>query len=437
MKKAIKTISAFAAAAAFVGASFASVANVSAWGDNAGGRTLYTLKQINEGVLGDTITFNSITDGEAGDERYFVYAREAGTSGVWQNGEITVESGKTYDVRLYVHNNNPKGWNAVAKNVVATFALEQNYGSELKVEGYIDSTNATPTEYWDYVSFKSANGQGFYLDYVEGSATMNYNDVDANGNITRKNVIKTISDSVITKSGYVLGDVPGCYAFSRYINIQVTPVFTDANFTVEKTVRKSGDTTWSESVNANVGDKVEYNIHYKNTAEGAVTGVAIKDILPTNLKIVGDVKLYNATNPNGLVLTGDIVKNGVGIGGYAVNGDAYIRFTAEVIDNSLICGKNTLRNWGQANVNHITLQDSADVVVQKTCKDQPTTPDTPQETVIEGEVSTPTTNTTSTPTSTVTSLPKTGPTEVAAGVVGAGSIVTAAGYYLASRKQLR
>ena len=245
---------------------------------------------------------------------------------------------------------------------------------------------------------------------------MNYNEVDANGNITKKNVVKALSDSVITKSGVSVGDVPGCYAFSRYVTIKVKPVFTDANFSVEKTVRKVGDKTWSESVDAQVGDKVEYNIHYKNTTEGKVENVMFKDVLPTNMKIVGDVKLYNAANPNGLVKTGDIVKDGINIGGYDVNGDAYIRFTAEVIDHNLICGKNTLRNWGQIGVKAITLQDSADVVVQKTCTEEQKK---------------------TTPTSTASSLPKTGPEAIAAGVVGMGSIVTAAGYYVASRKQLR
>lgn len=417
MNKSIKAFSAVAAAAAIVGTSVATSANVMAWGDNTGGRASYTKAQINDNILGDKIVFNSISDGADGDEKNFVSARETGATGLWSANEITVSEGKTYDVSLYIHNNSPKGYAATAKNVIATFALEQKYGNTVTVEGYIDAKDATPSQYWDYVTFKSANGQNFYLDYVEGSAVMNYNEVDANGNITKKNVVKALSDSVITKSGVSVGDVPGCYAFSRYVTIKVKPVFTDANFTVEKTVRKAGDKTWSESVDAQVGDKVEYNIHYKNTTEGKVENVMFKDVLPTNMKIVGDVKLYNATNPNGLVKTGDIVKDGINIGGYDINGDAYIRFTAEVIDNNLICGKNTLRNWGQIGVNAITLQDSADVVVQKTCTE-------------EEKKTTPTTTT-------VSSLPKTGPEAIAAGVVGAGSIVTAAGYYVASRKQLR
>ena len=405
-----------AAAVAVLGTTLATAANVVAYGPVD--RMVYKYedtttpgtKAYKALVEEKKIIFNSITNNPDGDERNFVSARAEGDTGLWKANEITVEEGKTYDISLYIHNNSPLGTAATAKDVHATFALDQGYGKELNVEGYIDATNATPAQYWDYVTFKSANGQNFYLDYVEGSATETYNEVDANGNPTKKGLVKSISDKVITKSGVSVGDMPGCYAYSKYVTIKVKPVFTDANFSVEKVVRKHGDKTWSESVNAKVGDKVDYRIHYKNTTEGKTENVMFKDVLPSNMKIVSEVKLVNGTNPNGLVEPGDIVKDGINIGGYDVNGDAWIYFTAEVIDNNLICGKNTLRNWGQIGVGKITLQDSADVVVQKSCTKDEKTP---------------------------SALPKTGPEAIVAGVLGAGSIVTAAGYYIASRKQLR
>lgn len=125
MKKAIK----FAAlSTALVAAGVASTAIVSAWGDNTNGRKTYTLDQINNGDLGDTIVFNSIKDdtlpaGNIKDERNFVAARDAatgnnGVNNVWENNEITVEEGKTYIVRLYVHNNNPKGEKLLLKTLL-------------------------------------------------------------------------------------------------------------------------------------------------------------------------------------------------------------------------------------------------------------------------------------------------------------------------------
>lgn len=92
-------------------------------------RPLYSLQYVNEHDVG--VTFNSIkladTDaawykqttgkdlpsGMVRNETNFVGAREdtgvnAGSKNVWEGTEITAEDGKTYIVRLYVHNNSQK-----------------------------------------------------------------------------------------------------------------------------------------------------------------------------------------------------------------------------------------------------------------------------------------------------------------------------------------
>ena len=187
MKKAIKIA---AISTAVVAAGAVSTAVVSAWGDNSGGRRTYTVNEINSNILGDKIIFNSIKDetmpnANIKDERNFVAARDAatgdnGVNNVWQNNEIKVEEGKTYLVRLYAHNNNPNGRNAVAKDVSVNFSLGTVVSNEQRVDGYINASNAAPSKYWDDVVFKSADGRKFYLDYVEGSALLENNGVAKN-----------------------------------------------------------------------------------------------------------------------------------------------------------------------------------------------------------------------------------------------------------------
>ncbi|MBQ9029586.1 hypothetical protein IJ114_02355 [Candidatus Saccharibacteria bacterium] len=452
MSKAIK-IGAALAISAFGGLAVAS--NVSAWGDSNNGRTLYTVEQINEAwakgknIIGSKPVFNSITNGSIGDERFFVAASESGNSSAWQNGELTVEEGKEYIIRLYVHNNNPNK-NIVAKDTTVMFALPKESTSSQNINGFIKSSNANPSEYWDYVTLKSADGRAFYLDYLEGSATY-YNNKVALGGIN-------VSDDVITTNGIKIGynkldgNIPGCFDYDGFVVIKVKPVFTDVNYTVDKRVRLAGTTEWSDSVEAKVGDKVEFMIKYQNTTENAVENVMFRDVLPTNLKVVSDVIVKNTTHPNGNKQTGDIT-TGINIGGYGINAGAYISYTAEVIDNSLICGTNTLRNWGQIGVGKITLQDSADVVIKKTCtepkKDCTTNPEMPECKKPEPEK-----NCTTNPemaecqkkdepkkeegnNNTPSEMPSTGATEIVLGTLGIGSVVTAAGYYIASRKALR
>lgn len=417
---------------------------VSAWGDSDGGRQTYSLQQVNEGALGDKITFNSIsikdTDydwykettgndlpaGTITEEVNYVGARvddgkNNGTANVWNGNEIEVHNGETYLIRLYVHNNNPGGYDAVAENTKVSFNIPSDSDTTIRVNGYIESSNASPAEYVDYVDFKS--DQAFHLEYVYGSALLENNGIGANGGV------KLSDDIVKSKSGGVLigydalnGKVPGCYEYANYITIKVKAVF-DSEFTIDKQVRlKDGeDKTWKDSLNVKVGDKVEYQLTYQNTSDTTQENVVISDVLPANVKYVaGSTVLYNVNHPSGLVLDTDAIveDNGINIGAYTAGSNAFIRFTAEVVDNDLECGSNTLVNWGQASVGETMLQDHAEVVLTKVCEEPEPTPEEPEEDL-------------------PTELPSTGPEAVAGSALALGSLGTAAGYYVVSRRRLR
>lgn len=421
MKSIIKSTLSIAAAAALAGVSIAPAAL--AWGDNGGGRPSYTIDQINSGVLGDKIVLNSISDSTIGDEKNFVGARldngNKGADNVWDGNEITAEAGKTYIVRLYVHNNNPKGEEAVATGVKTHFVIPETSAKSIEVNGVITSDNATPSKYWDDVVFKSDSN--FHLEYVKGSALLENNAIGAKGGYK-------LSDDIVgsdVQIGYdkLDGKIPGCYQYAAYITIKVKVVPDGA--LLEKEVSKTGESgTWTKSIDANIGDTVYFRIHYRNTSGAEVKSVAIRDILPTNMEYVqGSTKLYNASNPNGIARDDTITADGgVYVGGYANNGDAYVIFAAKVIDKNLACGSNKLVNWGQANANGAIAEGSADVIVAKKC-DKPADPVDPADPADPVE-------------DTPEVLPKTGATSVVVTALGLGSVVTTAGYYIASRKAL-
>lgn len=420
MNKAVKSTLAIAASAAMVAGVVVTPSLVSAWGDNGGGRPSYTIDQINQGVLGNKIVFNSISNSVIGSEKNFVGAREntgvnAGAANVWNSNDITVKDGQEYLIRLYVHNNNPNGVNAISRNTRVAFSLPTTSAKQVQVNGFIYSDNATPSEYWDYVNFNS--DQAFHLEYVYGSALLENNGIGANGGIK-------LGDEIVTKAasergvqiGYdkLDGNVPGCYTYANYVTIRVKAVF-DTDYRIEQKVRLAGTTEWKTSVDAKVGDKVEFQVQYKNTSNDAIThrDVTIKDILPKNMQYVkGTTKLFNSNHPNGMnILSDTITDYGINIGHYDKGANAYVRFTAEVVDKSLQCGSNTLVNWIQGSVGKKTIQDYATVVLNKVCENPGN--NKPNE------------------------LPNTGPEAVAGGAIAAGSIVTAAGYFIASRRNLR
>ena len=399
-----------------------------AWGDNGGGRESVSVQYINEHAsdYGNTPFFNSITIADSDydwykkttgeelaksnlrHEKNFVAARKCiqradgslegnPKDNLWYGNNINAEDGKTYLVRIYAHNNNPNGENAVAENTRVSFTdanmvastlsdVLDNSGNptgekkqQVEVQGVISSSNANPTEYWDHVDFNA--DVPFHLEYVYGSALLEYNGFASREvNENNKDVPGAgtgpvqLSDNIINSDGsgvligyYGLdGRVPGCYQYANYVTIKVKVVY-DYDFTVEKKVRLAGEKEWKESVDAKVGDKVEFQIKYTNTSDKQQDNVVIKDILPSNLRYVeGSTKIKDENYPNGDTLDHDyLVTDGQKVGNYGPGANVRIMFTAEVVDDNLACGKNTLVNWAQAGVGSTTLQSYSTVEVSK------------------------------------------------------------------------
>lgn len=410
MNKFTKSVMAVSAAAIVATASL-TPAFVNAWGDSNNGRRSYTIAEINAGKLGNKITFNSISDGKIGDEKNFVGAKLTnGNASVYNANEINVEDGQTYTVRLYVHNNNAQGTKAVAKDVSVNFSLPTAVAKEQTVIGYLNSSNADPTRYWDEVTLKSSDD--FYMEYVKGSAKY----TNTQGTFALSDTI--INDNV--KIGYksMNGEIPGCFEYDGEVTIQVK-VHKSVTAKLSKTVRiKGSGANFTETVDAKVGDEVEFQIEYVNLLQDQVKDVMIRDVLPTNMEYVeNSTYLYNSNHKDGKLLPENTVTtSGINIGSYNSKGNAYVRFTAKVIDKTLACGKNQLVNWASSTVSSKVTKDDASVMVAKECKKDDPTP-------------------TPTPSDTPSSIVSTGPEGVMAVALGAGGITTLIGYTIASRRK--
>ena len=347
-----------------------------------------------------------------GNEKNFVGAKVAGSNTTtWNADTINVKDGETYTIRLYVHNNSPKGMDAIAKNVRAYFSIPTTVASSQTIIGYLESSNATPNRYWDEVTLKAS--ENIYLEYVEGSAKY------TNAKLGTVN----IPNEVISSTGAVLGydkfdgNIPGCYTYDGVVTIDVK-VHSSVTTKLAKEVRIKGTKTWSESVDAKVGDEVEYQIEYVNLLAKQADNVMIRDVLPTNVEYVKDsTYLYNSFYPNGTLLKDNTITiDGINIGSYNPKGNAFIRFTGKVVNKTLACGDNQLVNWASATVNNEVYKDDASVFVTKTCDEQ------------NGQKQTPVDDRTN-------RIAETGPESIVAGALGTGSVVTAAGSFIASRKK--
>lgn len=319
------------------------------------------------------VTFNSITDNpQVGDERNFVRIRPAGQGTYGEN--VSVQPGQTYDVMVYYHNNAKSGLNAsgegIARDVMLRTQMESKVAanSSTKVTGFITSSNAKPNEVYDSANLTNSTAGTMDLSFVAGSAK-----VTSNGAVNGK----TLPDSVFstgTPLGFdaLNGNLPGCNEYAGYVIFQVKA--NQPNFTVSKQVHKTGTTGWKETEAVNAGDKVDFLVTYKNTGTTMQNNVVLKDALPKGLTYVSHTtSVANTTNPQGLLLdakSDTATTTGVNIGNYAPGAAAYIKLTAQVVDNDQlpVCGPNKLTNTATIQTDNGNKSDTADVTVNKECK---------------------------------------------------------------------
>ncbi len=376
-----------------------------AWGPD---RPTYTIEHP-----ADHVTFNSITNNPAyGDERNFVRIKEATASDSTYSDNVTLQGGKKYEVYVYYHNNASSSLNAsgvgVAKNVQLRMEMPAvvHAGESGDLNGYISASNATPGTVYDNATMTAANAD-VALSYVPGSATI-HNFGSTNGQALPDSIMNTG-----TKLGFnaLDGVIPGCNEYSGYVVFDVmaeTP-----NFEITKQVSPAGQKQYTSSVNANLGDTVDYKVQYHNTGDIEQDNVIIKDTLPAGTTYVpGSTYISNAvTNSEWSKVDSDeLVKGGINIGDYAPDGNAYIKYSAKVTDTSLLCGTKTYTNSVSANTENGSKSATADVVVSKPC--QP------------GE----------TPPPTVTELPQTGTTSSVLTFIGLGLATTTAVYAARSER---
>ena len=166
-------------------------------------------------------------------------------------------------------------------------------------------------------------------------------------------------------------------------------------------------------------------MYYENKGDTAQANVIAKDFMAKGMTYqAGTLKIYNASNPNGLALTNaDNLFNGTGLnfGNYMPKSNAGLFYTFQTPTNDqlTICGKNIFRNRAVVYTPNGNLEDMADVVVVKTgCTPEKPTPNQPTPNR-PGE------------------LPSTGPAEIAISMIGLLLITASIIYWYKSQQEIK
>ena len=193
-----------------------------AWGPD---RTTFTMEHP-----ATYITFDSITDNpRTGAEPNFLRVSRGNNEGY--SDTMTMEKGKTYYIRMYVHNNAQAKLNLVATNVRAQLDLpigENQWKTGYEVNGYLWSDNSKPNEIWDNIVLRS--NEAFHVKVLSAKY---YNNIrtEASGGFDLSNELFTAKGS---GTGALLGyqqmdgEIPGCLEYSGYVLIKFQPVFKES-----------------------------------------------------------------------------------------------------------------------------------------------------------------------------------------------------------------
>lgn len=326
----------------------------------------------------DYVTFNSYTDVPGvGDEREFFNGVQVGRDNTWSDPVVGVEQGAEVEMKIYVHNNadpllnDAAGNPGVAKNVTVKAELPTGSAQAHQATATISADNAQPGSVFDTLDLTGANAGFFELDYVEGSAKM-YN--HENGQTTG------LSDTLVT-TGVNIGDQKGCFKYVREITFRVKVKM--PRYQIQKNVRNHGEdvSRWRDVANTKIGEKVEWEIWFKNSGQTPLKGVKIVDNLPPYVTVVpGSIMLYKGQNSMNVPDTA-IQNNGkqlnINVGDYNPGDDSYLVFATTTDNNEKIrCGVHQLQNVAYATPDDYgAINDSAriNVVNEKPC-DEPEKP---------------------------------------------------------------
>lgn len=334
----------------------------------------YTVQQIKNGVLGKRIVFNSILDGSAdsgfkGNEKKFMSVKKVGDeSEEWQYGNINVENRSEYLIRVFVHNDNPNGYDAIAKRCRVKIRIPDISSKMAQVCGVICSDNARPREYWDSVTFCNATTP-FRLIYDKPAVLCN-NGVGQDGYPLSQKIIG--SEGAFIGYDYCDGKIPGGDGYESNVLLRVMVKF-DTDFTVKfKGNNNYLSGGWWDIVEVDVWGTINFQIGYKNSSNAIEPQKSVKvsiDLPECLCYITRSVFL----NPIPRSILGDklcddkslFLHDGLDIGDFNSSDSATIIFSADVVDHGLSSGYNEVLATVKVSVGEVTNYDTVKIIINK------------------------------------------------------------------------
>lgn len=283
--------------------------------------TFLTISVFPQTAFADAPVFNSNTQ----DLKTLVVANKSDNTG-WQSSSVSADSNDTITFQVYYHNNIV---NTTATNTKIRLNFSDGYLSTINVGATLSADNSNTVT--DSVSVYSSPSQKLSINtssirwYPNQSQTAQYISASSSG------------------TGYVevnIGNIEGCWEHQGYVVFegtltpQANPPANDPDLTIEKQVRNiSEGYSWSNSVDAQDGDELEFKITIRSNGNNTAYNVRVRDNMPSYIDYQHDSLRVDGSysyNEDDFFYS----SSGISLGSMSVGEEVDIYFSATVDYNS-------------------------------------------------------------------------------------------------------
>ena len=308
-------------------------------------------------------TFTPFVHTQTYNRDYYLLDVKNETQGTDWGFPVSANAGDLLTFYVYYHNttNNSTATNTTLKVALpSTAATSQSVTASLWADNATNATLASPMTQSVTANLTSSQT----LQYVSGSAKWYPNQADWRTATATAFPSGQTGDQLFA-SGVNVGSVQGCWEYSSAIVFQARVGSTVAgtpSLSIAKTVLNvtDGQSSYSESVNAEASEYVKWQIKVQNTGTATATNVKVYDTLPSYMSYVSGSTLvdgvYDSTN---------ITNTNINLGSLTSGTTKTITFQAQM--NSSLTASQTLTNYGYAYADSISqVSDTASVYTQGT-----------------------------------------------------------------------
>ena len=298
-----------------------------------------------------------------GDHELFQGLNASKDETVWKD-PVAGEAGDIFSGSIYYHNGMV---DTVAENTKIKVSIPtQTTDGSAKLTATISADNA------DSVSDTIVDGQIIGLNGLTVNLDKDANIAFVPGSVkwypNRSATSQALpfdqsGNEIVTSNGLNIGNIQGCWEYSGYITFafRTIPKVQPPSLTISKTVRNvsKNQTNFSESVNAEQGDRVQFKIETISNGSSEATNVVISDQLPAELSVVSGSARLDKAGSISIISETALLSNGVNIGTLVPGAKATVNFEATAPHS--ITNSHSVINTAKVTSGNIVLTDTAQV----------------------------------------------------------------------------